>query len=127
MQSFTKVVNSLNLYTIAAQAPSIMTLIKNSIRDISLLAAGGIPPMDSVAYTILTSTLQFLQNAYIPKLYHIHSVTSSRIVSIHPIGTGIIDEVKDVNYYTTMMKIERKALKIINKCKVLYIISLLQY
>jgi len=121
MLSFTKVINNLSLYTIASQAPSIMSLIKNSIRDISLLAAGGLPPMGYMPYTILTSTLTFLEMAYIPQLYHYHSISSSGINSVHPIGTGIIDEIKDVNYYKTMMKIERKASKIISKCKCLRI------
>jgi len=99
-----------------------MCSIKNSVRDISLLAAGGFPPMKFAPYFILTNTLQFLQYVYIPKLYHMHSIKPSGINTVHPVDFGIVDELKDVNYFSTMMKIERKAVKVVEKCKIFIIL-----
>ncbi|OUM68487.1 hypothetical protein PIROE2DRAFT_58037 [Piromyces sp. E2] len=78
-----------------------------------MYAAGGLHPMKFSQYFVLKDTVSYLQNVYIPGLYHIHSIKPSEINTIHPIGGAIFDEVKTTNYFKTMMKVERKASTII--------------
>ncbi|ORX61198.1 hypothetical protein BCR36DRAFT_8189 [Piromyces finnis] len=112
--SFLNIISHLNIYSVAAQSPAIMSEIKNNIRLMSLNAAGSLNPTKFASYSIVTYTLEFLSNVYIPTLYPIHSVNPDGLNSIHPVGTGVVDEIRDLNYFRVMMKIQRKAEKIVD-------------
>ncbi|OUM58722.1 hypothetical protein PIROE2DRAFT_15939 [Piromyces sp. E2] len=115
IQILTTIAITIGIVGVASQAPSIMSQIKNSVRTISLTAAGKLPPMKFPSYFLLKNTLNFLQYVYVPNMYHVHSIESDNINTIHPTGYDSYDEVKDINYFNIMMKIERKAKKILDR------------
>ena len=73
------------------------------------MTAAGIDPSDILNIEDVLTNLDYLENTYIPSVYKIHNIKPQGYITINPISKGIIDRSEDLNYYKTIMKIDRKA------------------
>jgi len=92
----------------------VMSRIKSAVRLISLVAASGFPPVDFPFDEVVQDNLNILEKDYFPLIYRVHSTESKGYYTVHPIYNGVIDEIKDIDYYKAMLKIYRKSQKVLD-------------
>ncbi|ORX81371.1 hypothetical protein BCR32DRAFT_268314 [Anaeromyces robustus] len=108
LSSFSNIVSYINIYTVAAQSPVIISHIKYAVRLFSMVTAAGIDPTDTVFTSIIDRNLNYLEYEYIPKIYKVHTIEPQGFFTVNPVDTGVIDRVLNMNYFKTLMKIDRK-------------------
>jgi len=66
---------------------------------------------------MIERNLFFLEEVYIPKIYKTHSIETKGFITVNPIENGVVDRLLDINYFKTLMKIDRKARIILGRGK----------
>jgi len=91
-----------------------MSQIKSAIRLISIVAAAGMPPPLFPFIPVIEKNLDILRNQYFPTIYPIHEIETNGFLTIHPLDNGVVDDVKELNYFKLMRKIYKKAQKVVD-------------
>ncbi|KAL6633004.1 hypothetical protein U3516DRAFT_734312 [Neocallimastix sp. 'constans'] len=100
----------------AVHEPLVVSKIKMGIKFKSIITAAGIPLANITNYDEgSVVNVNYLISDYVPIMYPIHSTESEGFFSIHPIKNNIVDTVKDVNYFSIILKMIRKAQIIYDK------------
>jgi len=86
-----------------------MSQIQYAVRLIGLTAGAGVPPWGMPYVNTLKNNLDFLKEVYFPTIYKGHDCKSQGINTIHPVANGVVDDVKDINYFQIMKKMYTKA------------------
>lgn len=108
----------------AFQSPCVLMKIKCGIRFISIATAAGIPYQNITNYDpAVQICYDYLEQEYLQELYSIHSPEPSGFDTIHPIDNGVIDTVKDLNYFEMMTKIKKYVGIIYDKSKFNFLIE----
>ena len=62
----------------------------------------------------------FLETKYIPTTYKTHTIKPQGYSTVNPIENGVIDRILDINYYKTILKVDRKGRIILGRCNFYY-------
>lgn len=108
MDCFATIHNNIYLYVISSRSPSLCTNVKKNARLYSLKAASGQSPYDDEFYNVLKVEGDYIYDVYVPNIYNVHFIDRVDNPSFHPIDDGVVDEVKEENYFKILMKMLRK-------------------
>jgi len=86
-----------------------MSQIQYAVRLIGLTAGAGVPPWGMPYVNSLKNNLDFLKEVYFPTIYKRHDCKPQGINTIHPVANGVVDDMKDINYFQIMKKMYTKA------------------
>ncbi|ORY24906.1 hypothetical protein LY90DRAFT_630109 [Neocallimastix californiae] len=104
--SFTNIIPNVDVLVYGLQSPLVMCKINCGLRFITVVAAAGIHIDNITNYDPgVVVNVDYLEQEYLSYMYHFHSLESYGYETIHPISNGVIDEMKEVNYYEIMHKI----------------------
>jgi len=114
INSFSNVIATLKTFTVEARAPVIMSQIQSAVRLIGLTAGAGFSPYGMPFVTVIQDNLDYLKDVYFPIVYKDHDCTPKGFLTIHPVANGVVDELKDVNFFQLLEKMYRKSQLIID-------------
>ncbi|ORX86171.1 hypothetical protein BCR32DRAFT_290158 [Anaeromyces robustus] len=114
--TYTNISTEMDILVYGIQAPLVMAKIQTGFRIISIAAAAGIPPENITEYDPGAKVnVYYLEQEFLAVVYPYHNVETEEMYTIHPIYNGVVDEIRDNNYYTIMFKIYRYSTLIYNK------------
>jgi len=113
--SFTRIISNIQVFIHISQSPVIINNLARAVRVLSLATASGIDPTYLPCSFLISNALEFLETKYIPNIYKSHTIESQGYTTVNPIENGVIDRILDINYYKTVMKIDRKGRIIIER------------
>ncbi len=91
-----------------------MSQIQSAVRLIALTAGAGFSPFGMPFVTVIQDNLDYLKDVYFPIVYKSHDCTPKGFLTVHPVANGVVDELKDINFFQILEKIYRKSQLIID-------------
>ncbi|KAG4085949.1 hypothetical protein H8356DRAFT_963518 [Neocallimastix lanati (nom. inval.)] len=122
-KSFINFISYINIYSVITRSPVVISSIKYDVRLLSLATAAGIDPTNLTYTENISTNLEYIEQTYIPNIYKVHNIDPKGYSTINPIEIGVVDRLLDLNYFKTLMKIDRKAriiLRRVNNTEIRY-------
>jgi len=108
MDCYSTVHNNIYLYVVSSRSPSCSSNVKRNVRLLSLQAASGENPYGGEFYSVLKNENYFIHDIYIANIYKVQFTSTYGEYTFHPVRSGLIDFPRDINYFKTLEKMQRK-------------------
>jgi len=106
--SFDNVVENMDVLIYGIQVPLVLNKINCGIRFVSIATAAGIPIDNITNYDPgVIVNLDYMDQEFLIALYPHHPIESEGYTTVHPVYDGMIDDIKDDNYFLVLRKLYR--------------------